>query len=218
MGGMPNLAPRVAFASAGAALLFLALLHGLSPEFDPSWRAVSEYALGDHGLVLSAMFVAWAVSSWALAVALRNTLGTVAGRIGLGLLVLSGLGEAMAAAFDVRHALHGVAAMIGIPSLPIAAMLITLSLVRSDGWREAKRPLLWTANLTWVSLVLMGAAFAVLMTTFSQSGAAMPADGVVTELPEGVIALIGWANRLLILAYCAWTMTVAAVAIRLRTR
>ncbi len=45
-------------ASAGV-LLFLASLHILSPEFDPSWRMVSEYANGDYGSVLSAMFMAW---------------------------------------------------------------------------------------------------------------------------------------------------------------
>jgi len=45
-------------------LLFLASLHVLSPEFDPSWRIVSEYALGNFGWVLSLMFVSWAVSWW----------------------------------------------------------------------------------------------------------------------------------------------------------
>lgn len=34
-------------------LVCLAGLHVLSPEFDPSWRVVSEYALGRHGWVLS---------------------------------------------------------------------------------------------------------------------------------------------------------------------
>ncbi|MDQ6877228.1 MAG: hypothetical protein M3082_05930 [Candidatus Dormibacteraeota bacterium] len=36
----------LAIAGASAALLLLASLHVLSPEFSPSWRMVSEYANG----------------------------------------------------------------------------------------------------------------------------------------------------------------------------
>ena len=32
-----------------ATILLLAALHVLSPEFDPSWRTVSEYAFGHYG-------------------------------------------------------------------------------------------------------------------------------------------------------------------------
>jgi hypothetical protein len=46
-----------------ATILLLAALHVLSPEFDPSWRMVSEYALGHYGWVLSLMFLSWAISS-----------------------------------------------------------------------------------------------------------------------------------------------------------
>jgi hypothetical protein len=54
----------VAIAGAGAVLLLLAGLHVLSPEFDPSFRVVSEYANGRYSWVLSVMFAAWALSSW----------------------------------------------------------------------------------------------------------------------------------------------------------
>jgi hypothetical protein len=57
----------------------------------------------------------------------------------------------------------------------------------------------------------------VLIVTFKQAGGVAPPDGVPTTLPHGVIALVGWANRLLILAYCAWVMILAAYAIKLRT-
>jgi len=42
-------AARLAIAAAAAALLLLASLRVLSPEFDPSWRMVSEYANGHYG-------------------------------------------------------------------------------------------------------------------------------------------------------------------------
>jgi hypothetical protein len=207
---------RLATAASAAVLLLLASLHVLSPEFDPSWRMVSEYANGSYGWLLSLMFIAWAISSWSLAFAIRSQIRTTAGRIGLIFLILAGVGEAMGAIFDINHPLHGMAAMIGIPSLPVAAMLISVSLGRTQEWSTAKKTLLWAANLTWVSLVLLAMAFAILVVTYTQAGGDMTAGAAPTVLPSGVIALVGWANRLLIIVYCAWVITVARQAVKLR--
>jgi hypothetical protein len=207
---------RAAIAASAVVLLLLAGLHVLSPEFDPAWRMVSEYANGQYAWVLSVLFVSWGISSWALAYALWPQVQTTGGRISLWFLVAAGIGEAMAAVFDINHSLHGLSAMIGIPSLPIAAMLISVSLVRASEWASGKKALLWTANLTWVSILLMGIAFAVMMATYAQAGGDVSASAeVVTTLPEGVIALVGWANRFLIVVYCSWVMTVAWQAIKL---
>jgi hypothetical protein len=46
-------AARLSIGAAAATLVLLAALHVLSPEFYPSWRMVSEYALGNYGCVLS---------------------------------------------------------------------------------------------------------------------------------------------------------------------
>lgn len=187
-------AARISFAASSASLVLLAALHVLSPEFDPSKRMVSEYALGSFGWVLSLMFLAWALSCVALFVAIKSQVRTTGGRIGLGLLLLSALGMAMAAFFDVNHNLHGVAALIGMPNLPIAAVLISVSLRRNPSWSAARRLLIWTAILTWVSLLLMNIA---IFTGFSQTGEANPG------------AWFGWANRFLILAYNVWLIAVA---------
>src|SRR6266704_2425629 len=93
----------LAIVAAAAALLLLASLHILSSEFDPSWRMVSEYALGHSGWVLSLMFLAWGISTWALAVALWSQVKTRAGKIGLWFLVIAGIGEALASVFDITH-------------------------------------------------------------------------------------------------------------------
>ena len=207
---------RLAIATSVVVLLLLAGLHGLSPEFDPAWRMVSEYANGKYAGVLSLMFAFWGISSWVLAYTLRPCVQTTAGKIGLFFLVASGIGEAMAAIFDINHKLHSLSAMIGIPSLSIAAMLISLTLVRVEPWSIARNSLLWTANLTWVSVLLMAVAFGVMIATFTQSGVDMPTNAeAVTALPEGVVGLVGWANRFLIVVYCAWVMTVAWLAIKL---
>jgi hypothetical protein len=209
-----HIAARISLMAAAASLGFLAALHVLSPEFDPSWRMVSEYALGNYSWVLSLMFIAWAVSSWALALTIWSQVGTRAGKIGLIFLIAAGVGEAMASAFDIDHPLHSVAAMLGILSLPIAAMLISVSLSRTEGWSVARKALLWTANLTWVSVVLMAATFILLMVTYAQAGGEMNPEAAV--VPPGVIALVGWANRLLIIAYCVWVMTVARRAVTMQ--
>jgi len=94
--------------------VLLGALHVLSPEFSPSWRMVSEYAFGHHARLLSLMFLCWGIGSWALAVAIWNEVHSAAGKVGLWLLILAGIGEAMASIFDIRHEVgHGIAGLLG---------------------------------------------------------------------------------------------------------
>jgi hypothetical protein len=209
-------AARFALGSAGATVVLLALLHIVSPEFAPSWRMVSEYANGDHAWLLTLLFLSWAVSSWALAYALQPIVQTKAGKIGLVFLVLAGVGEAMAAAFDVNHPLHDMAGNIGIASLPVAALLISRSLGQHTAWKGRMAGIKGLAHATWLSVVLLIISFAVLMTTYVQSGGDLSAGAEITTLPDGVIAVVGWANRLLLVVYCAWVALVAARYTRAR--
>lgn len=191
-------AARLSFAAGAASLVFLAALHVLSPEFDPAQRMVSEYALGDHGWALLLMFLAWALSCVALFFAVKSQVRTLGGKIGLGLLLVAALGMTMGGVFDVNHNLHGVAAMIGMPTLPIAAVLISVSLLRNPAWAPGRRSLLWAAHLTWISLLLMTAG---VFTGFSATGETVPG------------AWFGWANRLLIVAYNIWLILAARRAV-----
>lgn len=194
-------AGRISLTASMATLVFLAALHLLSPEFHPARRMVSEYALGNYSWVLSLMFLAWALSCIALIFAVQPNVRTIGGKIGLGFLLISAIGMGMAAVFDVNHNLHGLAAMIGMPNLPIAAVLISVSLGRNSSLTSARRVLIWTAILTWVSLILMNVA---IFTGFSQTGEAL----------QG--AWFGWANRFLIVAYTLWLMAVAWRILNLR--
>lgn len=208
-------AAQMAIVAAVIALLTLTSLHVLSPEFDPSWRMVSEYANGHYGWVLSVMFLTWGASTLALVVAIRSEARTTAVKIGLVVLTLAGIGEAMAAPFDINHdTLHGVAGVLGMGGLPLAAMLISVDLSRTAPWAPARRSLLWTANLTWVSVVLLVASFVLFVVTFSQAPGGLPTHPPKV-LPPGVIGLVGWANRLLVVLYCAWAITIAKQAMKL---
>ena len=213
-----QVAARLAFGAAITTLLLLGALHILSPEFAPSWRMVSEYANGKYGWVLSLMFASWAVSAWALAYAIWPQIKTAGGKIGLVLLVVAGIGEAMGGLFDINHPLHGLAALLGIPTFAIAAMLISVSLSRTQSWSGARKAVLWTANLTWISILVLAGTFILMIVTYVQAGGDMTAGATtVTTLPAGVIALVGWANRFLVIVYNVWVMVVASRAAQLTT-
>ncbi len=200
-------AARLSIGAAIGVLLALIVLHVVSPEFDPSWRMVSEYANGRFGWVLVLMFMAWAVSTWALAWALYPLAGTWPAKLGIGLLVVAGIGEAMAAAFDINHPLHMHAAILGMNGLPIAALLIGISFARTGHWGASRRLMLWVSQLPWVSVVAMSGAMALFFMGLSRAGIVMSADSKpLAALPAGVTAVGGWANRLLIVSYCVWAI------------
>src|SRR5450755_71782 len=206
----------LAIAAAAATLLLLASLHVLSPEFDPSWRMVSEYALGHYGWALSLMFLAWGMSAWALAVALWSQVKTRAGKVGLWFLVIAGLGEAMASIFDITHDTgHSIAGVLGIGGFPIAAVLLSVSLGRTQAWRGARSPLLWIANLNWISVVLLGATLVLMTIQFAQATGGHLPQHAPTQLPAGVLGLDGWADRLIVLSNCLCVFVAAWQAMKL---
>lgn len=200
-----------------ATLSLLASLHILSPEFNPSWRMVSEYAFGHYAWILSLMFLSWGISSWALAFAIRSQVKTAGGKVGLIFLIVAGVGEAMASVFDVTHPLgHGIAGLLGVGGFPVAALFLSSSLGRTETWRSVKKTLLWLANLSWISVVLLAATLALMtMQVARASGGHLP-QHAPKSLPPGVWPLDGWANRLIVLSNCLWVLVAAWHAIKLR--
>ncbi len=209
----------LAIVAALVTLLLLASLHILSPEFNPSFRMVSEYALGHYGWVLSLMFLAWGISSWALAVAIWSQVKTRAGKVGLWFLVIAGIGEAMASVFDITHDTgHSIAGVLGVGGFPIAAVLLSISLSRFKEWCGAKKLLLWLANLSWISVVLLGATLVLLTVQFAQANGGQLPQQAPKSLPAGVLGLDGWADRLIVLSNCLWVVVAAWQAMKLAGR
>lgn len=206
----------LAIVAAAATLLLLASLHVLSPEFDPSFRMVSEYALGHYGWVLSLMFLAWGISSWALAVALWSQVQTRTGKVGLWFLVIAGAGEAMASVFDITHDLgHSIAGVLGIGGFPIAALLLSVSLGRTEAWHGARSLLLWIANLNWISVVLLVGTLVLMILQFAHVYGGHLPEHAPASLPAGVLGLDGWADRLIVLSNCLWVLVAAWQALKL---
>ena len=207
------MAAKLSFATASVFVVLLALLHFIKPELDPSWRMISEYEIGRLGWVMQVAFVSLAVSCTAILVAVFSQVKTIGGRIGFAFLLLGAAGLVIAAfavsdpitapvAEQTEHGKwHAIGGLLGIPSFPIAAVLISYSLGRNEAWIGARPALIWAAHFTWISVVLMMAFIAVLL----------PQNGGLF----GPSVMIGWPNRLVVAAQSAWLMVVAWQAIKL---
>jgi hypothetical protein len=206
-------AARLSFAAAAAFVVLLAALHFIKPELDPSWRMISEYEIGRYGWIMTLAFLSLALSCATLFVAIRSQIRTTGGKIGLALLLVCAAGMTIGGIFTAdpitasqdelttHGTLHGVGGLLGIPTFPIAATLVSLSLARNPAWSPARRPLLWTAALTWISFLVF-ILFMAVMLPQSQGG-------------FGPDVLIGWPNRLNMVANSGWLMVVAWHALRL---
>ncbi|CAA9335939.1 MAG: hypothetical protein AVDCRST_MAG93-6415, partial [uncultured Chloroflexia bacterium] len=188
-----------------------AALHFIKPEFDPSWRVISEYALGDYGWMMALAFLSLAVSCVGLFVAIRSQTRTIGGKIGLAFLLVAAAGLIIAAIFTtdpitasqdeltMHGNLHGLGAALGT-GFPVAATLIGWSLARNQAWFPARRSLLWSAALTWIGVLVFSLSMAIMFPDYGTFG------------PD---VLIGWPNRFMIVAYSVWLMVVAWRAARL---
>lgn len=199
-------------ASAVLALLALAALHFTSPEFKPNWRMISEYALGSHKWLLTVFFFCWGISSMTLSLLCfqLNTSGWML--TGSALLLVSGIGAVMGGLFDVKHKLHGLSFTLGVPTLIAAALLISYQLVAMENWGAYRFALLSAAHLTWISCVLMAITMVVMFSGFKKAGIPVgPNQAPPEEVPPGVFAVAGYANRFLVLCYVAWNILVAGL-------
>lgn len=203
--------PTIVMITSSISLSCLLLLHFFSPEFEPNWRMVSEYALGKHKWLVSLFFIFWGLSSIILASNLWKQVSSTASKVGVVLLFISGIGASLAALFDVSQATgHGVAGLLGIPTVPIATLLIAYHLSKKPEWASFRKSIKLLAHGTWITLVLMVVTMIVMMTGFQNAGIEMGPDlPAPTSVPDGVIALVGYVNRLLIVVDILWLIFVA---------
>lgn len=191
----------------GSALLFallLGLLHILRTDLAPSWHVISEYANGPHGWLMTIAFAALAVSCGATVLAIAPYADGWGIRIGLALVVLAATGLGMAALFpaDVVQDpmppmsrtgnMHAVASMLGNPTLMIGMIILAYALPGHAPWQASGGVLQVFAHLAWLSFVAMMV-------------------GMFVFLPQGtggLAGLVGYGNRLLVIAYAVWLAAV----------
>jgi hypothetical protein len=183
------------FSSAFLVLLFL--LHFLEPEFDPSWRMISEYALGRYGWVMMLAFICWAGSILSLTLSQWQSLATRSGKIARVWLLVIVVALVCAAIFKTNvitdptpnfaHRVHALSGAIVIITFPIAASLVARN-----------RPgLLGITILVWLSLFAFFGSILV-------SRIVHPGAGRV-----GPDVLMGWPNRFLAVTYHLWLILAA---------
>lgn len=192
---------RLAFLSTLTGLVLFIALHVLKRELDPAWRMVSEYAVGRHGWAMTLCFLALSLSCVCSLLAIFPFVHTIGGKIGLVLLFCAAVGLAAAATFptdpitvgpgDASPAarLHGLSVIIGVPTLTIAALLLSDALARTQSWTPVRLPLLGFAYLIWIGLALTIAVVAI----------GLPKNGGF-----GPAVQVGWPNRLTFIAYFGW--------------
>lgn len=193
----PTWLPRTVAALTAGFLVLLAALHGLEPEYDPARRMISEYAVGRYGVLMQLAFVALGGAVLGLGALLRPFLP----RPSIGL-ALTGLALFGAAAFktdsltqppshSASHVIHQACGAIVILGFPVIATVLARRLGRHARWASA-RGWLWTLTASlWVGQLAFFTA--------------------VKVLGRPPVGAVGWPNRMMMVAYCAW---IAAVALR----
>lgn len=198
---------RVAHRATIVVAVALVMLHVLKPEIDPSWRFISEYALGRYGWIMSAVFVTSAVAHVAVVVDLRRYLSSSwPGRFALLALVTSAAGLAIAGMFTtdavttaadavtLSGRLHNVGGTMGL-AMPLAVVLVTWQLLKHAAWRHRRRALLIAAGLSIAGTVVSMVSLGILLTR--SNGTFGP------EVP------VGWPTRFELGTYVIWFLTVA---------
>ena len=207
-----SLAANAARISIVSGLIFgivLLSLHLLEPEYDPTWRFISEYALGRFGWLMHLAFLALATSLTSAVIALLTQVRTIVGYVGLVILGIAAIGFLIAAIFRTDPAItgraaatfHGTMHVVGasLDFTPVAALLISLSLGCNQAWRPIRKSMFITTGITWVAMVV----FMIFL----------PYNG---KVGPGVLA--GLFGRFLLLSYLGWLLTVGFHALKLRKR
>lgn len=172
----------------------IAVLHLLEPEYDPSWRMISEYSLGRHGWVMRLAFVAMAIGLSATCVALWSFGG--AWTVGLAVVGIGALGAAFIDADPIMTPraratpagrVHTVLGSVLLAGFPPAALIAGFGVALALGVTLAIASLVPFAGLVWFVI------------------AAAPAHGQGGS-PE---IRIGWPDRFCLVAYLAWVVLAA---------
>ncbi|MBI5122498.1 DUF998 domain-containing protein [Candidatus Roizmanbacteria bacterium] len=194
---------RVSFWSAVLFFILFFALHFLEPEFDPSWRFISEYELGRYGFLMSIAFLSLMVSSVSLFVAILSQIRTVGGYIGLFFLLVSAVAFGMAGVFitdpltattaTAHGRLHNTAAILG-GNITGAAYFLGWSLARNKAWAKMRKSILW------ITFIAIGAS----LSSFWMQGIMAQSGNKF-----GPTVLVGWPNRLLIIGLAGWLLATA---------
>jgi len=114
-------------------------LHFLESEYDPRFRFMSEYAWGAYGWLMTTTFFVLGLALVTVAVGLQEVhQSSLSARIGVGLLLVGSLGVCLAGVFR-EFIPHAAAGAVGLPSIVIAALILSWGFRRAEGWQPIHR-------------------------------------------------------------------------------
>jgi hypothetical protein len=200
----PFATASLATATSFAALL--GLLHLLKSDLDPSWHFISEYAIGTHGWIMILGFLTLATAFVTLERAVKPFLSGRLAAIGRVCLFVSAAGLTVGAVFvsdpittskqdaTWHGQLHSIGGTLGL-AMPIAVAIV--------GWKLSRHPRLRAhARLLRTSTII----------AFASSVLAAGSIGALVSDNDGQFGpdvLVGWPNRLEIIAIAAWIVITA---------
>ena len=110
-------------------------LHFLEPEYDPRFQFMSDYAWGTYGWLMTTTFFVLGLAVLTVAIGIRNVHpSSRSARIGFGLLVIGAVFVCLAGIFR-GFPLHDIASAVAIPSLVLAAVILSWSFRTAAGWQ-----------------------------------------------------------------------------------
>ena len=198
MASISTVAAVYALAATALAVGLMALLHVLEPEFDPSWRTLSEYSLGRYGALMRVAFLAMGTGVMAAAVALWRVTGPWS--LGLVLVAIGPLGAAFIdtdpittprARMSRTSNVHAALGALFFLGFPVAATVAGISAALDPAVGPA---LAWASIVPWLALVWY---------LWASVRHARP-DAV-----GGPDVRIGWPQRVNLLAYLGWVALAA---------
>jgi hypothetical protein len=173
----------------------IVVLHFLRPEYNPVNHAVSNYAVGPYGYLMTIAFYALALSLLALAFGLLHSIArTRLSRVAILLLCFASVGMVVMGIFPgdvhalhppatIKGVIHWTAASISFLSIMIAAFLLSRSFRTDDQWQGYER------SCYMLALAMVGAL-----------------------LLYGILALVGWigiGQRVYIAVCLLWLLVLA---------
>ena len=197
--GVAAIAAVTALVAGGISVTLILLLHFVEPEYDPSWRMISEYSLGRHGWIMRVAFIAMAVSPAAICVALWPFGG--AWTIGLAIVAVGALGaafvdadpimtpRAQATRVGMAHSVLGSVLLVGFPVAALRGGNRVGGRTRLDA-RDRLRPCVGRA---WCG---------------SSSPRRRRADSAAR-----LEVRVGWPDRACLVVYLAWVALAAALVL-----
>jgi hypothetical protein len=197
-----TLAATYSVAAVLVAVFLVVVLHRVEPEYDPSWRMLSEYSLGRYGVLMRVAFLAGGSAVVASAVALSGA--AFPASVALVIVALGPLGAAFVDTDPIttpladrsrRNNIHTALGSLFILGFPLAATVTGVAAGREPSIGPV---LAWASIAPWLALAWFLGATVRYSRQHSEASAEVQ---------------IGWPNRVSMLVYLGWVVVVAAVVL-----